>query len=172
MSNNIPIVSLVQEDGTIIETVYDGQQTSFAVYKNNQWTIEKKLDRYVPYKPTNNLIRHKVILFPSMPEEYTNEAELLDDIRWYIHRYVDISLEYERIAAAYVLLTWLYDRFNELPYLRVKGDYGTGKTRFLLIVGSICYKPIFASGASTISFASSTPMAKGSALPCSSTFSN
>ena len=151
MSKNIPIVSHVQEDGTIIETVYDGQQTSFAISKNNQWTIEKKFDRYVPYKPTNNLIRHKVILFPSVPEEYTNEAELLDEIRWYIHRYVDVSLEYERIAAAYVLLTWLYDRFNELPYLRVKGDYGTGKTRFLLIVGSICYKPIFASGASTIS---------------------
>ena len=151
MSNNIPIVSHVQEDGTLIETVYDGSDTAFAIYQKNQWTIEKKLGRYVPYKPSNNLIRHKVILFPSVPEEYTSEAELLDDIRWYIHRYVDISLEYERIAAAYVLLTWLYDRFNELPYLRVKGDYGTGKTRFLLIVGSICYKPIFASGASTIS---------------------
>lgn len=151
MSRNIPIVSHVQEDGTLIETVYDGSDTAFAIYQKNQWTIEKKLGHHVPYKPTNNLIRHKVILFPSMPEEYTSEAELLDDIRWYIHRYVDISLEYERIAAAYVLLTWLYDRFNELPYLRVKGDYGTGKTRFLLIVGSICYKPIFASGASTIS---------------------
>ena len=151
MSNNIPLVSHVQEDGTIIETVYDGSTTAFAIYKNNQWTIEKRLDRYVPYKPTNNLIRHNVILFPSVPEECQSEAELLDDIRWYIHRYVDISLEYERITAAYVLLTWLYDRFNELPYLRVKGDYGTGKTRFLLIVGSICYKPIFASGASTIS---------------------
>jgi hypothetical protein len=51
----------------------------------------------------------------------------------------------------YVLLTWVYDRFNELPYLRLRGDFGSGKTRFLLVVGSICNKPIFASGASTVS---------------------
>jgi hypothetical protein len=38
-----------------------------------------------------------------------------------------------------------------LPYLRLKGDPGCGKTRFLLTVGSLCYKPIFASGASTVS---------------------
>src|SRR5206468_4228243 len=44
-----------------------------------------------------------------------------------------------------------YDRFNELPYLRLRGDPGSGKTRFLLTVGSLCYKPIFASGASTVS---------------------
>src|SRR5436190_2148860 len=37
------------------------------------------------------------------------------------------------------------------PYLRVRGDFGSGKTRFLLTVGSLCYKPIFASGASTVS---------------------
>lgn len=50
-----------------------------------------------------------------------------------------------------MLFTWLYDGFNELPYLRVKGSYGTGKTRFLQTVGSICYRPIFANGASTVS---------------------
>src|SRR5207249_6113619 len=51
----------------------------------------------------------------------------------------------------YVLLSWLYDTFNELPYLRVIGEPGSGKTRFLLTVGALCYKPIFASGASSVS---------------------
>ncbi|MEZ5934430.1 MAG: hypothetical protein R3F54_21300 [Alphaproteobacteria bacterium] len=119
--------------------------------KNNTWAIANNIDKRIPYKPSNNLIQNKVILFPSKPEGYRSEAELLDEVRFYIHRYVNVSPEFERIAATYVLLTWLYDRFDELPYLRVRGDYGTGKTRFLLIVGSICYKPIFASGASTIS---------------------
>src|SRR5208282_3153868 len=58
---------------------------------------------------------------------------------------------FEGIATYYVLLTWLYDAFNELPYLRLRGDFGTGKTRALLVVGSLCYKPFFASGASTVS---------------------
>ena len=50
-----------------------------------------------------------------------------------------------------MLMTWGYDVFNELPYLRVRGQYGSGKSRFLLTVGSLCFKPIFASGASTVS---------------------
>jgi hypothetical protein len=58
---------------------------------------------------------------------------------------------FEQIAAHYVLLSWVHDAFNELPYLRFQGDYGTGKTRGLLAVGQLCYKPFFASGASTVS---------------------
>src|SRR5205085_4531376 len=69
----------------------------------------------------------------------------------FIHRYVDVSPLFERIASYYVLFSWLYDSFNELPYLRLRGDPGSGKTRFLLTVGALCYKPIFASGASTVS---------------------
>jgi hypothetical protein len=38
-----------------------------------------------------------------------------------------------------------------VPYLRALGDYGSGKTRFLQVIGSICYKPIFAGGATTAS---------------------
>jgi hypothetical protein len=38
-----------------------------------------------------------------------------------------------------------------LPYLRLRGEYGTGKTRGLLAIGSLCYRPFFASGASTVS---------------------
>lgn len=33
----------------------------------------------------------------------------------------------------------------------MRAEFGSGKTRFLLTVGSLCYKPIFASGASTVS---------------------
>jgi hypothetical protein len=58
---------------------------------------------------------------------------------------------FEKIASYYVLFSWVYHSFNELPYLRLRGDPGSGKTRLLLTVGSLCYKPIFASGASTFS---------------------
>jgi hypothetical protein len=44
-----------------------------------------------------------------------------------------------------------YDAFSDLAYLRLRGDFGTGKTRALLTIGSLCYKPFFASGASTVS---------------------
>lgn len=105
----------------------------------------------VPYSADNNLIEHDVVLFPSQPIEYGSQTELVDVLCSYIHKFVDISPIFKQIAAHYVLLTWVYDSFNELPYLRLLGDFGTGKTRFLQTVGSLCYRPIFASGASTVS---------------------
>lgn len=117
-------------------------------------TTEYKLSLQRQYKAVsanNNLIKHQVLLFPSFVEAYDDEADLIGSIRAFIHRYCDLGDEFEIVATYYVLLTWVYDRFRELPYLRLTGDFGTGKTRFLQVVGALCYKPIFASGASTIS---------------------
>ncbi len=108
-------------------------------------------EEFVPYSPKNNLLTHRVLLLPSDVGPSTETESLLDDVRTFIHRYVDVSKGFEEVAAHYVLLTWRYDSFNEVPYLRVRGDYGSGKSRFLLTVGSLCWKPIFASGASTVS---------------------
>jgi hypothetical protein len=35
--------------------------------------------------------------------------------------------------------------------LRALGDYGTGKTRFIQTIGALCYRPMFVSGATTVS---------------------
>ena len=153
-----PTVSAVFDDGTILETVYEPREksTSFIVWQHEEWRTEKSyavgtLHRLMPYSAGNNLIRNEVVLLPSAPEEYHSTDHLIEDIQKYIHRYVDLTPRFEKIASYYVLLSWIYDGFNELPYLRLRGDYGSGKTRFLLTVGSLCYKPIFASGASTVS---------------------
>jgi hypothetical protein len=92
-----------------------------------------------------------VILLPSALGVCPTTEALLARVRGFIHRYVDLSPGFETVAAHYVLLTWCYEMFDALPYLRVRGHYGTGKSRFLLTVGAICFKPIFASGASTVS---------------------
>lgn len=42
-------------------------------------------------------------------------------------------------------------RSTNCRILRFRGDYGTGKTRALIVVGSLCYKTFFAAGASTVS---------------------
>jgi hypothetical protein len=153
-----PTISAVLKDKTLVELVYDpfDKRTAFAVYKDGQWRVEKGLqskagERLVPYRADNNLIKHDVVLFPSEPEDYGSAAELLADIRDYIHRYVALSKDFELLAANYALFSWVHDRFNELPYLRLRGEFGTGKTRFLITVGSICRTPIFASGASSVS---------------------
>ncbi len=91
------------------------------------------------------------MLLPSEVGAVTTQAALIAQVQAFLHRYVDLSPVFEEIAAHYVLLSWVYDAFNELPYLRLRGDYGTGKTRALLAIGSLCYQPFFASGASTVS---------------------
>src|SRR5713101_7139629 len=154
----IPTVSAVLSDGTVLETVFDpeAKRTSFVLAKDGEWrsadsvAIDSSV-RFVPYSARNNLLAHEVVLLPSEPEEYGSEDALLPEIESFIHRYVDVSPLFEKIASYYVLLTWVYDDFNELQYLRLRGEPGSGKTRFMLTVGSLCYKPIFASGASTVS---------------------
>ena len=151
-------VSAVLPDGQLLEMVYDPaeKKTAFVIWQNEQWHYEPRWEvtpfkKLAPYSPENNLIKNEVVLFPSRPEEYGLEEELLAEVQSFIHRYVDVSPLFEKIASYYVVFSWVYDGFNELPYLRLRGDPGSGKTRFLLTVGSLCYKPIFASGASTVS---------------------
>jgi hypothetical protein len=142
----------------MVEMVYrpEERRTCFVMYSAGRWTVQDAIDldadaRLVPFSPQNNLVKNRAVLLPSEPCVYGSEERLLADIRRFIHRHVDFNAAFEKVATYYVLLTWLYDAFNELPYLRLRGDYGSGKTRALLTIGSICYKGFFASGASTVS---------------------
>jgi hypothetical protein len=154
----IPAVSRRLSGGGLLELVYqpDTRRTAFAKFLGGQISVgnSPELDmgeRLVPVPATNNLIKHGALLLPEVPEPYGSVNELIVAIREYLYRYVDLSDRFQRIASYYILLTWVYDAFNELPYLRLRGDFGSGKTRALMVIGSLCYKAFFASGASTVS---------------------
>lgn len=140
----------------VVELVLRPDKTTALVHwEDERWTLTERVaiddhTELAPLPGSNNLIAHRVVLLPSEPVDYGADDELVAEIRHFIRTYVSVSPRFAHVAAHYVLLSWVYDRFNELPYLRVRGDYGTGKTRFLLTVGSLCYRPIFASGASTV----------------------
>src|SRR6266481_5823264 len=130
----VATVSAVLADGTLVEMALDpkSRRTSFLLAKDGEWhsADSVRIDssaQLVPYSPRNNLLAHEVVLLPSEPEEYGSEDALLPEIESFIHRYVDVSPLFEKIACYYVLLTWIYDRFNELPYLRLRGDPGAAK---------------------------------------------
>lgn len=154
-----PTVSRVCEDRTLIELVYDPAKrtTGLALSRfDGLWNVEREVridsgEVLMPYSPTNNLIANECVLLPSGPSEFFTKEELIADIEAYLHRYVDLSPLFAKIASYYVLLTWVHDAFNEVPYLRLRGEYGTGKTRALMTIGSLCYKAFSASGASTTS---------------------
>jgi hypothetical protein len=144
--------------GELYEMIYDKSNgvTNFVIL-NKSGQIET-LDHiklgaktYKPLSPDNVLIDRGVILFPSSAVDYVSEEALLIEIQGFIHKYLDVTEVFEQIATYYVLFTWLYDKFNEVPYLRAIGDFGSGKSRLLQTVGSLCYKPIFTGGATTTS---------------------
>ncbi|MEK7538493.1 MAG: hypothetical protein AAB552_01490 [Patescibacteria group bacterium] len=152
-----PTVSRVFTDGSILELIYESgtPTTQFVLYRDGSITMEASMDagneHLVPISPGNNLLKHKAVLLPTCSELYTSTQSLMAELQAYLYRYIDLSPSFLRIASCYVLLSWVYDAFNELPYLRLRGDYGSGKTRALIVIGSVCYKPFFASGASTVS---------------------
>jgi len=146
----------IKDKGILVECVYDEhkRKTEFAVFdKDVSYKDKYKYDGcdIYPPNPNSDTVSKKLVLLPSKVGSYESEEALLEEIQSFIHEYVDIDPEFEKISAYYVMFTWVYDKFNEVPYLRVIGDYGSGKTRYLTTVGSLCYKPMIMAGATTTS---------------------
>lgn len=154
----MPIASSILSDGRLVELTYVKSEkcTIFAIGRGDdvEYKADVQLDDetlLVPLSPQNNLIQHDVVILPERSEPCGTPTELITEIEAYIDRYLDLSPVFRKVASAYVLLSWVYDVFNEVPYLRFRGDFGTGKTRALTVIGSLLYKGFFASGASTVS---------------------
>lgn len=163
---NIYEASYKFPDGGIAEMIYepDKEQTSFLVRKDGkieskseyllseEYNLEKEeIKRIIlkPLPPYNGMIKTEFIKLPSGITEYKTELELFEQIKKYIDTYVVLPEDFSTVAAVYIMMSWLYDEFQVLPYLRVIGMYGTGKSRFLSVVGSVCYKPMMAGGSAT-----------------------
>src|SRR2546425_1041902 len=158
LRTTIPTVSTILSTGEIVELVYDARsgRTQLAVGHDGEHEIVDAVpidsnSKLVPYSADNNLIKHQVLLLPDNVGPFESVSQLIAEIDEYMYRYVDLSENFRKVAAYYVLLSWVYDGFNELPYLRLRGDFGSGKSRALTVIGSLCYKAFFASGASTVS---------------------
>lgn len=147
ISTTEQIVSYVNES-KIIDTILNNN-TSFVIYDRNSkersisnyfsWEWKK---RYIPIKANINLIKTKILLFPTWVSDYWNKETLIRDIKDYIYKYVDIPKDFLEISSYYVLLTYVYDKFSVIPYLRIIWDYWTWKSRLMKIVSSICYNSI------------------------------
>jgi 5S rRNA maturation endonuclease (ribonuclease M5) len=155
-------------DNYLIETLYkpaDGAAGATARNPGETWfglrtpdgiiQTAKHVDidgwRYVPPSPESAILIEGVVRFAPQVGELMSTRDIIRKIQSLIHKYVDIDVFYETLSAYYVLFSWLYDAFNTLPYLRVLGDAGTGKSRFLQVVGTLCYRPITVTGAATTS---------------------
>ncbi|MCJ7443889.1 MAG: hypothetical protein MUO26_05070 [Methanotrichaceae archaeon] len=142
----------IKVDNKLAEMVVQDGVAKFAVYDMTTGDITYVPEllinstRVVP--PWNDKVFVKgYIILPSKAEEYGDELALYEEIKTFIHKYVDVSPGYESIAAFYPMVTWVYDVMAAILYLRVKGDWVVGKSRFLDTFRVLCYRAIAMTGA-------------------------
>ncbi|MBN2238673.1 MAG: DUF3854 domain-containing protein [Dehalococcoidales bacterium] len=145
------VSGFVLHDGTVGEMIVNSEdERAFMV--TDKGTV-KKVTHYetpkITYVPTNDYLVGEVVHFAKSATPYNSQAVLFKEIRQFLHHYLELPEDFEEITSLYVLLTWVYEFAPSIPYLRVIGDWGTGKTRFLQVAGNICFRPMFASGATT-----------------------
>ncbi len=151
--NNIVKVSRFVTEKKIGEIVFSKEERtgSFAIYDRETEKVEYT-DSYehkgITYLTDINsdLILNGIVKIPNKVIEYGTTKDLVLDLEKYIDKYVDITGKYNRdVVITYILLTWVYERFSSIPYMRALGDYGSGKSRLLRVL-NVCYKSIYASG--------------------------
>ncbi|HUS98889.1 MAG TPA: hypothetical protein VMY59_01040 [Candidatus Thermoplasmatota archaeon] len=141
--------SFLELNGRFFEHVYDSKtkECRYVELTNGKYeycygvTDETKGIRYIPPCKENSIVEEKIKL-PKEPIEYGDLKSLVEQINKFIYEWLDVSDEHREIAAYYIVLTWIYDRLDTIPYLRALGDMATGKGRYINTIGKLCYKPI------------------------------
>ena len=157
-------LSVEFEDGRLAEVAYDLQKGSlcYLLYNPENESVTQvttltdgrkrfKLPKLAQTLATpNSSVKSGSIYVPTEAAEYGSHEELFDSVRQFIHKYVQLPDGYETLATQYVFFTWVYDRFEEVPYLHIRSrQFGKGKSRALNSIGLLCYRPTVTSGGST-----------------------
>src|SRR5262249_13836065 len=129
-------VSLVTPDGMLAELIYNASlnpQLQYAVFKKGEVTIRESFKsndvEVIPPKAARNSVETGLVKLAGGATKYGLQEDLVRDLKKFIHRYADVPEFWEELIAHYILMTWVYDRFAAVPYLRFKGEGGTGKSR-------------------------------------------
>ena len=155
--------------GWLVDYVYDPEKDqALLAYRDPDGKVgmETKIEIegqvYLP-KPPNSFIRDGGVLFSSGLGSLKPTRELVAMTEAFIKQHYLLETNYlAKIIAYYVLLTWIYDSFNALPYLRGMGEPGAGKSELMRRIGHVCYRLMTASGANTsASFFRATEMYRG-----------
>jgi len=123
---------------------------SFLDGRPGRITIEGKDEGF--YKPLpwlDEWAQSGTIRLPSGVADYESVDKLAEKVRAVIHRYFDCDSTFESVAVLYALMTWQYEQFDAVPYLRFLGDAETGKSRGTDTIGALCYHPLSLVGSVT-----------------------
>lgn len=86
-----------------------------------------------------------------LPTEYDeagiDEDAMREQLAAFVQRYVELPAATVQLCIEYILMSWVFDAFSELPFMAYRtAERGRGKTRCLTTMGSCCYRPLRAGG--------------------------
>ena len=144
-------------DGTLVELIEhpeDADRTALVVWKDGTAKIRESVEDcrcvLVPAPRDELLLRH--IKLPRGVEPYGSAPQLRSDVEALLRRCVDLSPNYCRLLAGFVLATWLIDRLSIAPYLLLVGLPQSGKTTVLQTLALLCRRPLLTADVSTAAF--------------------
>ena len=153
----VSTVSAILPTGDLVELVYDPKErrTALAVGSPGGVSVEDFIDfggtRLVPWKATNNLIRHETLLLPGE----AGGVRLRVRSPWRDRRACrEVRRSHSRVQAGHRRVRSPHlglRRLQRGSVSSVPGRSRFGKTRALIVAGGLCNRAFFASGASTVS---------------------
>lgn len=146
-------VSCILEDGSLIEMIYNAKKgtSKLAVYKDGKVSLEDGVSMddstvFMPLDPKQSILKNNYVLFASGASDYPSNEALYQEVRVFVEKFVQLPDTFLSVVSVYIMMSWVYDKFQNIPYLHVVGLYGTGKSRLLSVAGHLCYKSVMAGG--------------------------
>ena len=150
-------ISCILADGSLVEMLYDGKKhtSKLAKYTDGEVTLEDSVPIndytvFMPMAPNQPILENGFIVLPSGVTDYQSNEALYHEVRAFIDKYVKLTDEFLTVVAVYVMMSWLFDKFQNIPYLRAIGLHGTGKSRLLQVAGHVCYKAVLSGGSTSL----------------------
>lgn len=131
-------------EGSLNYIVWNGNGGGPKVYKKG---YRLKGESIRPPNDKGGCVSSGSVCIATGPGPLLDTKVLIEELREFVGKYMDFPKFQCNLAAYYALSSWVYDRFTALGYLRLLGNWSTGKSRFLDVVGALSYKAVRCAGA-------------------------
>lgn len=131
----------------------DLEDRVFEQIENQQFLVYNKETREITkqktiegFEPISQLLCKPV----NATEDYESEQALWEDVRKYLYDHIDIAEGYDTLTA-WLLASWIPEKWHAVPYLFFYGPPASGKTWALEVLASIGFRPFMSASATLAS---------------------
>ena len=90
---------------------------------------------YYPYKP--------YVFDPRISYGLPSTSKVFDKVLAEVKKFTDLEHEYQILISAAILLSYVQERFDTLPYIYLLGDNESGKSHTLRLIAELAYRPLY-----------------------------